>query len=304
MAKDELATPSDVTIHVVNAFPKNGAGGNPAGVVLDADALSSADMQDIATRVGLAETAFVSRSATEGARLDFFTPTRRIAHCGHATIAAFSLMLSQERIREGTTSKETVDGPRRIILRDGLVFMEQLAPVYRASKDWARDGVDLGAILPALGLDAARLDPRAEPQVVSTGNAFLIVGVRSAADLAGLRPDFEAIERISDALDLIGAYVFTTDGLEPGDDATARMFAPRYGIREESATGMAAGPLACLLHDQLGVGAGRVVVEQGRHMHPTAPSQILVDLETGPEGVLRLMAGGFGQISKTICLSR
>ena len=80
--------------------------------------------------------------------------------------------------------------------------------------------------------------------MASTGNAFLIVGVRSAGDLEDLTPDFEAIERISDALDLIGFYVFTTDGLEPGDDATARMFAPRFGIREESATGMAAGPLA------------------------------------------------------------
>ncbi len=303
MAKHEHAATSDVTLHIVNAFTKNGTGGNAAGVVLDADALGAAEMQAIATRVGLAETAFVSRSATEGARLDFFTPTRRIAHCGHATIAAFSLMLSQGRIREGITSKETIEGPRRIILRDGLVFMEQLAPVYRASQDWSWDGVDLGSVLGALGLDASRLDARAEPQVVSTGNAFLVVGVRSAGDLAELTPDFEAIERISDALDLIGFYVFTTDGLEPGDDATARMFAPRFGIREESATGMAAGPLACLLHDHLGVQRSRLVVEQGRYMYPAAPSQILVDLEIGPRGVLRLMAGGFGQISKTINLS-
>ncbi len=304
MEKDEHAARSDVILHIVNAFTKNGTGGNPAGIVLDADALGAGEMQAIATRVGLAETAFVSRSATEGARLDFFTPTRRIAHCGHATIAAFSLMLSQGRIREGITSKETVDGARRIILRDGLVFMEQLAPVYRARQDWSRDGVDLGAVLGALGLDASQLDATAEPLVVSTGNAFLIVGVRSAGDLAELTPDFEAIERISAALDLIGFYVFTADALEPGDDATARMFAPRFGIREESATGMAAGPLACLLHDHLGVQGPRVVVEQGRYMHPATPSQILVDLETGPEGVLRLMAGGFGQISKTMNLSR
>jgi PhzF family phenazine biosynthesis protein len=304
MAIDELAKTSDVTIHIVNAFPKNGAGGNPAGVVLDADALGAAEMQDVATRVGLAETAFVSRSATEGARLDFFTPTRRIAHCGHATIAAFSLMLSQGRIGEGLTSKETIDGPRRIILRDGLVFMEQLAPTYRLPRELERHGINLAGVLGALGLETAQLDARTEPQVVSTGNAFLIVGVRSATHLAGLVPDFEAIERISDALDLIGVYVFTTDGLEQGDDATARMFAPRFGIREESATGMAAGPLACLLHDRLGVQGPRIVVEQGRYIRPAAPSQILVDLETGPEGIARLMVGGEGHVAKTINLSR
>lgn len=304
MAKDELTAPSNVIVHIVNAFPKNGGGGNPAGVVLDAEALDPEAMQAIATRVGLAETAFVSRSETEGARLDFFTPTRRIAHCGHAKIAAFSLMLSQGRIREGVTSKETVDGPRRIILRDGLVFMEQLAPAYRPSPDWVRDGVDLGMVLAALGLDPARLDGRVEPQVVSTGNAFLIIGMRNAGDLAGLRPDFEAIERISEALDLIGVYVFTTDDLESGDDATARMFAPRFGIREESATGMAAGPLACLLHDHLGVQRPRLMIEQGRYMDPAAPSQILVDLEVGSGGISRLMAGGVGQIAETFTLSR
>ncbi|WP_217356900.1 PhzF family phenazine biosynthesis protein [Ruegeria sp. HKCCA4812] len=77
-------TAKEVTVEIVHRFVDGGTGGNPAGVVLDADDLSAQDMQTVAARVGLSETAFVSRSETEGFKLDFFTPNRRIAHCGHA----------------------------------------------------------------------------------------------------------------------------------------------------------------------------------------------------------------------------
>ncbi|WP_245823732.1 PhzF family phenazine biosynthesis protein [Photobacterium proteolyticum] len=41
---------------------------------------------------GLSETAFVSQSDVADFKLAFFTPNRRIAHCGHATIATFSCL--------------------------------------------------------------------------------------------------------------------------------------------------------------------------------------------------------------------
>ncbi|MHA7192107.1 PhzF family phenazine biosynthesis protein, partial [Arthrobacter sp. MDT2-16] len=40
------------------AFTTDPAGGNPAGVVLDASALDAHEMQAIATSIGYAETAF------------------------------------------------------------------------------------------------------------------------------------------------------------------------------------------------------------------------------------------------------
>ncbi|OYU43231.1 MAG: hypothetical protein CFE44_19535 [Burkholderiales bacterium PBB4] len=53
------------------------------------------------------------------------------------------------------------------------------------------------------------------------------------------------------------------------------MFAPRYGIDEESATGTAASPLGALLlaanHD-----VGPCWIEQGRFMTPSSPSRIEV----------------------------
>lgn len=287
--------PNTVDVKIVNAFTRNGTGGNPAGVVLDADALGDVEMQAIAAETGLSETAFVSRSATEGFKLDFFTPTRRIAHCGHATIGTFSVLAALGRVGEGRTSKETVDGPRAIEIVDGAAFMEQLAPRYSSDIDWAGQAVRADQILRSLGLDAADLIEGGDPVVVDTGNRFMLVGLDSVATLRELTPDQAAIERVSEHLDLIGYYVFAQTG-EKGMAATTRMFAPRYGIPEEAATGMAAGPLGCLLHDRFGLEQERILIEQGAHMEPPSPSLLDVRLTLEDGKIAGLMVGGYGKV--------
>ncbi|UWQ45005.1 PhzF family phenazine biosynthesis protein [Leisingera aquaemixtae] len=302
---------ASVTARIVNGFVTRrgtgghvqATGGNPAGVVLDADGLSGAQMLEIAQKVGLSETAFVSRSRSEGFKLDFFTPARRIAHCGHATIAAFSYLAELGRVAEGETSKETVDGPRKIIIRDGAAYMEQLAPRYEAAADWADRGVRAEDVLAALGLDEDSLDPRFAPVLANTGNSFVLVAVRDAAVLAAIQPRLPQIEAISEALDLIGFYVFTTDPAATAADATTRMFAPRYGIAEESATGMAAGPLACALYDHLSVRKPRLMIEQGHFMVPASPSEITVELGLEAGRITGLMAGGSGAVMQELEIS-
>jgi len=291
----EQTSSNSVTVKIVNGFVSKGRGGNPAGVVLDADKLTEQDMQKIAASVGLSETAFVSTSEREGFRLDFFTPNRRIAHCGHATIAAFSHMASIGRIDDGETSKETVDGPRRIILRDGAAYMEQLSPKYQVETDWAEAGVTNAAVLDSLSLTEGDLDMRCPPTLVNTGNSFMIVGVRSGQVLRALQPDFAAISDISERLDLIGYYVYTSDITTMEHAATTRMFAPRYAIEEESATGMAAGPLACLLHDRLGVSKDNMVIAQGVYMTPASPSILDARLDIADGVITGLMVGGYGK---------
>ncbi len=81
-----------IEAHTVLSFIDGDTGGNPAGVVVDADALTGTQKLAVAQAMGLSETAFVSRSASATFKLEFFTPTRQIAHCGHATVATFSLL--------------------------------------------------------------------------------------------------------------------------------------------------------------------------------------------------------------------
>lgn len=293
-----MADRDRVVVQVVNAFVDQDEagrfiGGNPAGVVLEADDLDAATKQRVAAALGMSEIAFVSASATADFMLTFFTPTRQIAHCGHATVATFSYLAQIGRLGDGPSSKETIDGNRAIVLDGDVAYMEQLAPRYERLA-----AVTGEETLASLGLDRDALQPGHTPLVVDTGNRFLIVPLRSEAVLAGTVANQEAIAGVSERLDLIGYYPFTQETQVEGRDAAARMFAPRYGIGEESATGMAAGPLACYLHDFLGVSKTQLLIEQGRLMAPPSPSVITVSLTVDRGKISRLMAGGRGRLQR------
>jgi PhzF family phenazine biosynthesis protein len=277
-----------IEVQILNAFVDNNKGGNPAGVVLNADNFTNEQKLKIATKVGLSETAFVSRSAIAGFKLDFFTPTRQIAHCGHATIATFSYLSQSGLIKNTLSSKETIDGTREILLQGDLAFMEQKAPEYRSVEKQEEQ------ILKSLGLTKSDVLKDAPISLVNTGNSFIIVAVKSADILKNIKPNYALISKISDELNLIGYYVFCTETSSPLRDATARMFAPRYGIEEESATGMAAGPLACYLFDVFGIRKDRMLIEQGWFMGQPSPSLIIVDLSLDNGKITKIMAGGKG----------
>jgi predicted PhzF superfamily epimerase YddE/YHI9 len=89
----------------------------------------------------------------------------------------------------------------------------------------------------------------------------------------------------------------------PGRDAGTRMFAPQYGINEESATGMAAGPLACYLYDKMGINKEVYLIEQGHFMKPPSPSVITVKLNFEDGKITGLIAGGKAKVIKSLTIS-
>ena len=279
-----------VKVAILNAFVDSGKGGNPAGVVLNADALTDSQKLEIARKVGLSETAFVSSSDTADFKLDFFTPQKQIAHCGHATIATFSYLSQQGMVPSNSTSKETIDGNRDIEVLDDFAYMQQLPPKYNKITSEA------DAVLISLGI--ATESVISSPTIVNTGNSFLLLGVKSIADMKKLEPDYQRIEELSEKYDLIGYYIFTSETNVDGRDASTRMFAPRYGIVEESATGMAAGPLACFLNDHMGQVKEKYEIEQGYSMNPSSPSCINVVLSKEGLAIRSLKAGGTAAITR------
>jgi|TARA_B110000902_G_scaffold262825_1_gene340553 PhzF family phenazine biosynthesis protein len=279
-----------VKIAVVNAFVDADEGGNPAGVVLDADNLSDKQKLCVAKKLGLSETAFVSKSNTADYKLDFYTPEKQIAHCGHATIATFSHLSQLGLVNTKKTSKETIDGDREIEVLGDFAYMEQTKPKY---SDVSQDTND---VYLAIGINATRVI--SVPTIVNTGNSFLILGVKTIKDLENLTPNYEKIQEISEEYNLIGFYIFTFDTSVGDRDASTRMFAPRYGIKEESATGMAAGPLACFLHDHMHLVQEIFHIEQGFSMQPASPSCIKVVLSRKGKIINSLKVGGVGKPSR------
>jgi PhzF family phenazine biosynthesis protein len=283
-----------VEVQIINAFVDNEKGGNPAGVVLDADNFTNDQKLKIAKTVGLSETAFVSKSSLADFKLDFFTPKKQIAHCGHATIATFSYLSQLGLIENPNSSKETIDGKRDIIINGELAYMEQKAPFYKDVSDQRK------MILESLSLKESDLLADAPVLLANTGNSFVIIPVLNTTVLQNIKPQFDLIDKISEELDLIGYYVFTYSE-NPARDVTTRMFAPRYGIEEEAGTGMAAGPLACYLYDKLDKKQSKFLIEQGNFMQNPSPSLINVDLVLENTKIIKLMAGGKGvSVSKRI----
>ena len=285
-----------IEAHIINAFIDGDIGGNPAGVVLNADGLSSSQKLEIAAIIGLSETAFVSSSKVADFKLDFFTPTKQIAHCGHATIATFVYLRELGLITKTESSKETIDGNRCIYFDGDMAFMEQLAPSYKEVNHC------IDAICSSLRIAVDDLLNNHNPVIVNTGNSFLIVPLKDEKDVLDVHVDIDEIQRISEEFDLIGYYIFSQKTTVPGRDAATRMFAPRYGINEESATGMAAGPLACHLYDKLGINKDTFLIEQGHLMEPPSPSVIKVQLKLKGKKIFWLIAGGKAKVMKSLII--
>lgn len=272
-----------VRAQIVAAFVDERDGGNLAGVVVDEPRLTEDQMQRIAAELALSETAFL-RPVDGGFHVDFFTPSKRVPDCGHATVAAFGLLAQRGAIGASTT-KFTVAGPREIRIEDGSVFMQQLPPRYDVIRDY-------GEILASLGI--AESDLVTLPTLARHDVAFVILALASAQALAALAPDMARIAALTQRLDAVGIYATA-----PGDgefDKTVRMFAPAYGIPEESATGMAAGLLAAYLYDCASICRDEYRFEQGAYMAPPSPSRILARLVTSKEKIEQVWVGGRAKV--------
>ena len=262
MTESTAAPARTIEVEIVAAFTKDGAGGNLAGVVLDAQALAHDERQRIAAAVALSETAFV-RDAGDGVfEVAFYTPNKQVPDCGHATVATFALLAQRGALHGGRATKRTIIGDRAITVEDATVFMEQPRPSIAPFAHTAE-------LASALGIAADAMVR--EPVLADHGVRFVLIETTPDA-LARAVPDQRAIEAITEPPDAIGLYVFAR--AENGYDATIRMFAPRYGIPEEPATGMAAGLLGGYLAH--GTASADYRFLQGALSPKPAPSELIV----------------------------
>lgn len=274
-------------VHLVSAFTDNGTGGNCAGVVLQAQHLTALEKQTIAHKVGLSETAFVSPSSKADVLVEFFTPTRQIPHCGHATVATFGYLAKTGFLKDGEATRESIEGVHPVCLRGEHIFLHQQAPAFFGS-----DPALGKRALAALGLTKDDLFPNCEAEIVNTGVNFLLIPLRNTQALHDIQPRLLEIEALSEDHSLIGFYPFAPTTQPHQIHAFARMFAPSYGIPEESATGMAAGPLASFLNFRMGFSQTRFFIGQGHHMNPASPSTLEVSLKKNDGQIREVWVGG------------
>lgn len=252
-------------VTVAYAFTKDKKGGNPAGVVLLKDTLSITEMQHIATKVNLSETAFIKPIDTHVFDLQFFTPVSEVDLCGHATIASFTVLKDRGLVKDGHYTQITKAGALRIEIQKDAVFMEMAKPSFHQLVDRKR-------VADSLGLSEQDLVLELPVQCVSTGLKDILIPVKSITALESITPQFKAIEEVSRDYEAVGYHVFCYETGTAGH-IRVRNFAPLYAIDEEAATGTANGALLAYLKKYNLLNPGITTFTQGVEMN--SPSEIL-----------------------------
>src|SRR3954462_12831961 len=155
--------------YVVDAFSAKPLAGNSAGVLLDGADLDARAMQRIAGELKHSETAFPlpAREPTAALHLRWFTPEAKVAFCGHATLAAFHVLVEEaQRIRvpEGgitTTAFTCRSGRLKVELSRVKGKLRVLIETPASRFEPAQVPAGLVA---ALGLVPEALDPAVPPQ--------------------------------------------------------------------------------------------------------------------------------------------
>lgn len=259
------------------AFTVDPAGGNPAGVVLDATGSGDAEMQQVAAQVGYSETAFLVPAGGDGRfTVRYFSPKAEVPFCGHATIA--SAVAYAERHGPGVLHLDTRAGLVEVatsVQADGTTTATLTSVAPRTEPMSAED---LAVLLAALRWSPDDLDTTLPPHVAYAGAWHPIVAAATRQRLADLDYDTAALSALMADRD------WTTIDLVHRESPLvfhARNPFPPGGVVEDAATGAAAAAFGGYLRE-LGLvqPPATVTVRQGEDMG--RPSLLTVGIPAGP----------------------
>lgn len=216
-------------IWVVDAFTDRVFSGNPAGVAPLERWLPDATLQAIASENNLAETAFFVPTGLKGNyQLRWFTPAMEVPLCGHATLAAGAILMTEIEPDLEVVVFDTQAGAL-IVRATPEGFTLDLPRRVRAPWEVPED------LAAALG----------DPEIVDafTGE-YAVVVLDSEKAVRKLKPDLAAIDRL-----VRGPRQGCITVTAPADDGkpydfVSRFFAPGVGIPEDPVTGSAFADLA------------------------------------------------------------
>jgi trans-2,3-dihydro-3-hydroxyanthranilate isomerase len=214
---------------VVDSFTDTPLHGNPVAVFFAADDLDAGRMQRIAREMNLSEVTFVLRPKNGGdAHIRIFTPVNELPFAGHpllGTAIALGETWPQDRLRL-ETAMGVIDF--ELDRAAGRVVAAQMGQPVPTWAEFDRTG----DLLAALGVEV----PELPVEIYRNGPRHVLVGLASVAALSRVDPDHRALAAFPD--------MATNCYAGAGTSWRNRMFSPAYGVKEDAATGSAAGPLA------------------------------------------------------------
>jgi PhzF family phenazine biosynthesis protein len=198
----------------IDTFTNQVLSGNPAAVCPLQAWLDERVMQAIAAENNLSETAFFV-PLDDGYALRWFTPNVEVGLCGHATLAAGEVVLTDMELGAAEVAFQTKSGILKVA-RDGDNYVMD----FPAQPAAPHDAPEM--LLAGLG---------AAPAEVLAGDDYIAV-YNSAAEVAALTPNLDNFME----LDRRGV-VATAPGSDTATDYVLRFFAPKNAVPEDPVTG-------------------------------------------------------------------
>jgi trans-2,3-dihydro-3-hydroxyanthranilate isomerase len=266
--------PLELRYVVCDVFTDTPLTGNQLAVFTDGRDVDDATMQNLAREMNLSETVFVLPAEAGGhARIRIFTPVAELPFAGHPTLGsafvlAQPLQLSEIRLETGAGVV-----PVRLEREGARItfgWMTQPVPKWRSYER-------AGELLGILGVESEM-----PVDWYDLGPSFVYVALRSADEVAALRPNFQELMQFES-----GIYCFA-----PHEGRwKSRMFAPSSGVHEDPATGSAAGPLAVHLLRYGRIESGQEIeIVQGVELR--RPSRLYVRATGTADDIERVEVGG------------
>lgn len=280
-----------IKIKQVDAFTSLPFGGNPAGVVTDANNISDDIKQKIAKEMNLSETAFVSHSDKADFKVQFFTPRFEVDLCGHATIATFDTLYKENKLdlSKDKIYQETKAGILPIEIRNinnkTIFMMTQVNPIFE-NLDYLRDEV-------AKSLNLSSDDLLTYPvEKISTGLWWLVFGVKSLELLKNINPDLNKISKLSEVNDFAGFSIFAMETIDKEATYHIRSIAPFCGVAEDPVCGTGNGCVASyIVHHKLIEGNKLSLIgEQGNFVN--RPGRVYVEIQNNNGDITDVKIGG------------
>lgn len=241
------------------SFSTEGAGGNPAGVVIADTHPAPEDMQRIAADLGYSETAFASPDGSAW-RVRYFSPETEVPFCGHATIALGAALAE----RQGDGIFDLILGTATITVEGwqtdtGPMAALQSPPTHSAPADplLTRAALDL------FNLSDRDLDSRFTPTFASAGATHLILCLASRETLAAMSYDLAQGRALMLAHNLVTIALVVA---EADQFFHVRNAFASGGVTEDPATGAAAAAFAGYLRDAGWPHGGKITLIQGEDM--------------------------------------
>lgn len=281
-----------LTFHTLDVFTNRRFCGNPLAVVLDADHLSTEQMQTITREFNLSETTFVMKpdDPANTAKMRIFFPGGEMPFAGHPTLGTAILLAELSNLANIRFELKAGLTPVQISKTGHVYSGIFTAPIVPFHVDIKLPSVAETAQALNVAVDDIGFDGHGIASLEGGPRFFYVpVNSRSALEKSQVRePYWSALIAPLGGVD--AAYLYTRGGDGPNASFRARMYSPTGGIPEDPATGSATALLAAQLlkAESLKDGTHTWQLEQGYEMGRPSDLGLEADVAGGKLTAVRV----------------